>query len=88
MRRRPKKRDLTDALLLIGGFGCTNFTHGHCARAGRLRDADFTADAWCDACIANEALRRPRGRESYIAVRHVVPVAASPTEPPTPEAKD
>jgi hypothetical protein len=58
---------MREALLIIGGYGCANYTRGHCEHAGRIRAADFTADAWCDACIANAALGRARGRESHYA---------------------
>lgn len=65
MSRWGEKRRMREALLLIGGYGCENYTRNHCEANGRIEDADFTADAWCDACIANAALGRPRGRESY-----------------------
>lgn len=49
-----------DALELIGKGGCSNFWQGHCEASGRVRGAQFGADAWCDACIANDALGRAR----------------------------
>lgn len=67
------RRRMREALLRIGGYGCENYTRGHCEAAGRTIDADFTADAWCNACIANAALERPRGRESYHSTVHCIP---------------
>lgn len=63
--KRPRRRAMREALLHIGGFGCETFTRGHCEQAGRIKDAEFTSEAWCNACVANAALGRPRGRESY-----------------------
>lgn len=62
---RSSKRKMREALRHVGKYGCENFTWSHCEQAGRIKGAEFTADAWCDACVANEALGRPRGRESY-----------------------
>lgn len=69
------------ALLLIGGVGCENFTRGHCEANGRQRGAEFGADAWCDACIANAALGRPRSREHLAAAAPLgVGAATEPVE--------
>ena len=54
---------MREALLLIGGGGCESFTRGHCEANGRVRGAYYGGEGWCDPCIANEALGRPRGRE-------------------------
>jgi hypothetical protein len=52
-----RKRRYREALLLIGTT-CSNYVGGRttCVTAGRLPDADFTADRWCDQCIAREGL--------------------------------
>lgn len=44
------------ALELIDRNGCTNFTRGRCWDYGRLRGAKYSADAWCAACVARDAL--------------------------------
>ncbi|MGH7743259.1 MAG: hypothetical protein ACREQ5_00355 [Candidatus Dormibacteria bacterium] len=44
------------ALKLIDRTGCTNFTSGRCWDDGRTRGAQYGADAWCDACVAADAL--------------------------------
>lgn len=48
---------LVDALLLIDG-GCESFTSGRCRDAGRIRFAPYTAEAWCQSCVAHDALER------------------------------
>lgn len=49
---------LREALELIDVRGCENCTHGRCfdKGSGRTRGALYTADAWCDACVARHAL--------------------------------
>lgn len=43
------------------GTTCTNYAAPpFCPDAGRGRDARYTADRWCDACIARAALARYR----------------------------
>lgn len=54
---------LIDALRVIIAFysspnGCETFSSGDCNSAGRSRDAEFSADRWCNVCIARDALRR------------------------------
>lgn len=49
---------LTDALLIIGEQGCSNYVGSSCQRSGRGRRAEFTAERWCDECIARDALER------------------------------
>lgn len=49
---------LRDALALIDRHGCTNYTHGRCFDSGRTRGAPYSAEAWCDACIAADALNQ------------------------------
>ena len=50
----------TDALHLIDLCGCTTFTGPRCldSTSGRKRGAECGADAWCDACVARDALNR------------------------------
>lgn len=53
-------RQMRQALLWIRGTGCTNYTSGSCLQAVyRTPTADFTADRWCDACIATWGLSDP-----------------------------
>lgn len=49
---------LVAALELIDRLGCSKFTKGRCsdASSGLERGARYGADAWCDACIARDAL--------------------------------
>lgn len=52
-------RQMRQALLWIG-TDCTNYTYGHCRHSpDRSPVADFTADRWCDACIATWGLSDP-----------------------------
>jgi NTP pyrophosphatase (non-canonical NTP hydrolase) len=44
------------ALELIDRDGCTTNTRGRCWDEGRQRGARYGADAWCDACVARDAL--------------------------------
>lgn len=50
----------TDALLIIAGTGCSNYTSRSCrdASSGRTRTAAFSAEAWCQECVAADALER------------------------------
>lgn len=54
-------KELTEALELITGRaidGCEAFSSpSNCLTAGRMRDAEYGADQWCDACVAREALK-------------------------------
>lgn len=48
---------LRSALELIDRNGCTNLTRGRCWDTNsRQRGAKYGADAWCDACVARDAL--------------------------------
>lgn len=50
---------LADALLLISRHGCSNYTRGSCRDyRHRTRGAAATADAWCEECVALDALER------------------------------
>lgn len=51
---------LRNALRLIAGKSCSNFTTGpgSCLKQGRRRNAKYSAERWCDACIAWEAIQR------------------------------
>lgn len=49
------------ALELIDREGCTNFTSGRCWDYERQRGAKYGADAWCDACVARDALGEEDG---------------------------
>lgn len=51
---------VVDALWLIDRHGCTSYTRGRCLdpHSGKKRGARYGADAWCDACIARDALNR------------------------------
>jgi hypothetical protein len=48
---------MSDALRLIDQHGCTHLTTGRCWEAGYTRGAPYSADAWCDACVAADALQ-------------------------------
>lgn len=49
---------LADALLVLDG-PCTIYTAGSCRdHPGRKRGAPFTAEAWCEPCVARDALTR------------------------------
>lgn len=57
----PQSPDpVRDALMLIDKYGCTNFIGERCSDpgSGRVRGARYGADAWCDACIARDALEK------------------------------
>lgn len=62
MRRRK------NALMLIARRGGANFcekivdSSPYTCRfdESKLREADYTADQWCDACVAADALKLPR----------------------------
>jgi hypothetical protein len=55
---------LSDALFTIG-TECENFTGtSNCISAGRMRGADYLADAWCHGCIARDALFPANGEVS------------------------
>lgn len=47
---------VSSALRLIDRHGCSNYTSGRCWDAGRTRGAPYTADSWCKACVAADAL--------------------------------
>ena len=47
---------MCDALRLIDRHGCTRNTAGRCWDGGYQRGARYSAEAWCDACIAADAL--------------------------------
>lgn len=51
---------LAEALMLIAGDRCSSFTSGSCrsATSGKTRGAPYMAEAWCDECIARDALER------------------------------
>lgn len=50
---RDRFREALEAI----GRNCTAFTgNTNCVNSGRTRGAPYTADAWCDQCIAREAL--------------------------------
>ena len=53
------------ALRLIAGIGCSNNYTGNirCWMRGRKRSAKNTAERWCDACIAKDALNSMRKRK-------------------------
>jgi hypothetical protein len=48
---------LADALLVLDG-DCATYTRGSCRNSSRRRSALFTADAWCERCVARDALER------------------------------
>jgi hypothetical protein len=48
---------MRDALKLIDAHGCENNTEGRCWDDGRTPGAKYDADAWCNACVAADALR-------------------------------
>lgn len=57
---------LADALEHIRGAGCENYlanigesSFGHCIRVRpNGKYAEFTAESWCNSCIAHEALEK------------------------------
>jgi hypothetical protein len=50
---------LRSALWLIDRNGCENYTTGRCWEHARARGARYQADAWCNACVAADALKDP-----------------------------
>jgi hypothetical protein len=53
------ERDALRAALvtIANGQECSNYTGCPCRfDASRTKDCYYTADRWCDACIANDAL--------------------------------
>jgi hypothetical protein len=48
---------MCNALRLIDRYGCTKNTSGRCWDGGRTREAEYSDDAWCDACVAADALQ-------------------------------
>lgn len=56
------RRALIDALTLIARGGCENNTGGRrCWQdPERIRGGHYTSGAWCSACIAQDALGRPK----------------------------
>ena len=51
---------MVDALQLISRHGCESFVAPYnCQGGGRTRGAYYGADAWCDPCIALDALPAP-----------------------------
>lgn len=64
---------LVDALRLIAEGGCTNYKGGgDCPASGRTPIARYSADRWCNACIARAGLdasartaRRPMFNDRY-----------------------
>jgi hypothetical protein len=56
---------MCNALRLIDRYGCTNNTSGRCWDGGRTREAEYSDDQWCDACVAADALQgiRPEAGE-------------------------
>jgi hypothetical protein len=57
LRLRAENARLREALGLIMLPGCETTTVGNCWEMGRVRGARYSADAWCDPCIAVAALR-------------------------------
>lgn len=58
-QRSAAAQILADALLLISRNGCSNYTRGSCRDyRHRTRGAAATADAWCEECVALDALER------------------------------
>lgn len=61
---------LTTALQAIADGGCTNYTQGCCrGDRGRSRDAKYTADRWCHACIAQDGLDRAQRSSAQLVLR-------------------
>lgn len=63
-----------EALRLIAGDRCERSTHGRCSdpNSGYTRGATYEADAWCDACIAHDALTRMGTGESPSRTREQI----------------
>jgi len=54
---RERLEALESALRHIDHHGCQNYTRGRCLDySSRSKDAKYSAEAWCDACVAAEAL--------------------------------
>lgn len=54
---RRELAEAREALRFIDRHGCTNYTRGRCLdESSRSKDAKYSAEAWCDACVAAEAL--------------------------------
>lgn len=56
---RAAAPEMYDALRLIAGDSCSRLTSGpgSCwSQPAWTKDAPFTADRWCDACIARAAI--------------------------------
>ena len=53
-----KKLAVAENALRLIARGCGNYTRGNCREEvhGRRKDAQYTAERWCDACIAEGAL--------------------------------
>lgn len=54
--RADEFRRMCDALRLIDRYGCTRNARGRCWDAGYVRGAEYGDNAWCDACVAADAL--------------------------------
>lgn len=48
---------MCSALRLIDRYGCTRYTRGRCWDGGLTREAQYSDDKWCDACVAADALQ-------------------------------
>jgi hypothetical protein len=60
-RAKTDQSPLIDALRLIDRHGCESYTSDQrCSDpgSGRIRGARYGSEAWCDPCIAADALRR------------------------------
>lgn len=64
-QQRAAAPELFAALKLIAGDSCDRLTSGpgSCWTQPWTKDAQFTADRWCDRCIAREALFKAGYRE-------------------------
>lgn len=50
---RDEKRERLILALTLIGTRCDNLTTGRCsAEPGRTANAEYTAEKWCDQCIA------------------------------------
>ena len=56
--RWRRRSAMENALRLIARGGCENYTNGvRCwAFRDRIRGAHYTAEAWCEACVAQDGL--------------------------------
>ncbi len=61
----PPLRRMREALRLIAGTHCSSSTlgPGSCITSYRTKDAYYTADRWCDQCIAFYGLGKKARRE-------------------------